>query len=112
MNSVVQSIVAEHNLAAQNTLSDSLQVEGLSKRFKGTEDSVFRDVSFSINEGQSVALIGANGAGKSTLLRCCVRLIEPDSGKVSLSGEDLSGKSGRALKKARNRVGFVFQKHC
>jgi phosphonate transport system ATP-binding protein len=92
--------------------SDSLQVEGLSKHFKGTDKAVFRDVSFSINEGQSVALIGANGAGKSTLLRCCVRLIEPDSGKVSLSGEDLSGKSGRALKKARNRVGFVFQKHC
>lgn len=111
MNSASQSILKQNFLPA-TLQSDSLQVEGLSKRFKDTENPVFRDVSFNISNGQSVALIGANGAGKSTLLRCCIRLVEPDTGKISLSGENLSNKSGRALKKARNRVGFVFQKHC
>lgn len=111
MNHAAQSILSNRQ-ASVAILSDSLQVEGLSKHFKGTDTAVFRDVSFNINKGQAVALIGANGAGKSTLLRCCVRLVEPDTGKISLSGEDFSGKSGRALKKARRRVGFIFQKHC
>jgi len=110
MSQILQPVFQTDQVASA-TASASLQVDGLSKCFKGTESAVFRDISFDIKEGQSVALIGANGAGKSTLLRCCVRLIEPDSGSIRLSGEDLSGKSGRALKKARNRVGFVFQKH-
>lgn len=111
MNTFAQPVLQQNEIPPV-VLSESLQVEGLSKHFKGTETPVFRDVSFTINEGQTVALIGANGAGKSTLLRCCVRLVEPDTGKISLSGEDLSSKSGRSLKRARNRVGFVFQKHC
>ena len=89
-----------------------LHVSGLSKQFASSSTAVFSDVSFRVAKGQSVALIGANGAGKSTLLRCCVRLIEPDAGKIILDGVALSGKSGRDLRQARNRVGFVFQKHC
>lgn len=112
MDPVAQPTVKDAPSPAATTWPASLQVEGLAKHFDGTENPVFQKVSFAIDEGQSVALIGANGAGKSTLLRCCVRLIEPDSGKISLSGEDLSNKSGRALKRARNRIGFVFQKHC
>ncbi len=112
MNSVAQLKLQQNITSAEAILSDSLEVEGLSKHFDGQENPVFQDVSFIISEGQSVALIGANGSGKSTLLRCCIRLIEPDTGKISLSGEELSNKSGRALKRARNRVGFVFQNHC
>ncbi len=89
-----------------------LQVEGLTKRFANSDTPVFTDISFRLNPGQAVALIGANGAGKSTLLRCCVRLIEPDAGRIVLDGVNLCGKSGRGLRLARNRVGFVFQKHC
>lgn len=90
----------------------SLTVSGLTKRFTGSDTPVFRDVGFDVQPGQSVALIGANGAGKSTLLRCCVRLIEPDAGEILLAGERLSGMRGRALRLSRQRVGFVFQKHC
>jgi phosphonate transport system ATP-binding protein len=89
-----------------------LQVSGLVKRFDSSPTPIFSDVSFSISTAQSVALIGANGAGKSTLLRCCVRLIEPDAGSIILDGVALDKKSGSQLRKARNRVGFVFQKHC
>jgi phosphonate transport system ATP-binding protein len=110
-NPAVQPVL-QHNLTPSALLPVTLQVEGLSKSFKGFESPVFRDVSFRIAEGQSVALIGANGSGKSTLFRCCVRLIEPDTGKIALFGEDLSSKKGRSLKRARSRVGFVFQKHC
>lgn len=88
-----------------------LRVEGLRKTFAEGSVEVFRDVSFDVPEGQAVALIGANGAGKSTLLRCCLRLIEPDDGTIDINGLDLSAQSGRALRKSRARIGFVFQKH-
>jgi len=111
MTSIASPLLPQTVVSEQSTTS-SLQVYGLTKRFHGTTTPVFKNVCFNIYKGQSVALIGANGAGKSTLLRCCVRLIEPDEGNIVLSGETLSSKKGRELKKARNRVGFVFQKHC
>lgn len=91
--------------------SVALRVNGLRKSFADGSVEVFRDVSFDVPEGQAVALIGANGAGKSTLLRCCLRLIEPDSGQITINGLDMSAQNGRALRKSRARVGFVFQKH-
>ena len=89
----------------------ALRVQGLRKTFADGSVEVFRDVSFDVAQGQAVALIGANGAGKSTLLRCCLRLIEPDDGEISINGLNLSAQKGRALRKSRARVGFVFQKH-
>jgi phosphonate transport system ATP-binding protein len=68
-------------------------------------------VDFALRHGQSVALIGANGTGKSTLLRCCLRLIEPDAGNIRLFDTELNGLGGWALRRARARVGFVFQRH-
>lgn len=100
------------NHVANIASTSPLQVSGLVKSFDDHQTPIFSDVSFSIELGQSVALIGANGAGKSTLLRCCVRLIEPDAGSIVLDGVSLDKKSGSQLRKARNRVGFVFQKHC
>ena len=89
----------------------ALRVQDLSKSYGDGNVEVFRDVSFDVAEGQAVALIGANGAGKSTLLRCCLRLIEPDAGRILINGFDLSAQHGRALRKSRAKVGFVFQKH-
>lgn len=88
-----------------------LRVRGLRKTFADGEVEVFRDISFDVLEGQSVALIGANGTGKSTLLRCCLRLIEPDDGEVTINGRELTRQSGRGLRQSRARVGFIFQKH-
>lgn len=88
----------------------SCRVQGLRKRFPdGTE--VLKGIGFDVYEGQSVALIGANGTGKSTLLRCCIRLIEPSAGSVTLLGEPVTALKHRALRRLRSRVGFVFQKH-
>ncbi len=91
--------------------SPALRVANLAKRFDGAAKPVFSDVSFSIPPGQSVAIIGPNGAGKSTLMRCCVRLIEPDSGHIELHGATLSGRNHRELRRARQHCSFVFQKH-
>lgn len=88
-----------------------LAVEGLSKRYPGATRAVFAEVSFRVGSGEQVAIIGSNGAGKSTLLRCCLQLLEPDSGRVLLNGYDLTGARGRALRRARAGIGMVFQKH-
>ncbi len=88
---------------------DSLSVAGLTKAFGRTP--VLHDISFRLGGRESVALIGANGCGKSTLLRCCLRLAEPDDGRVTLLGEDVRSLRSGPLRRLRAKVGFVFQKH-
>lgn len=88
-----------------------LTVRGLRKRYGSEEADVLQDAGFVLREGESLAVIGANGSGKSTMLRCCLRLIEPDSGEVRLLDQDAMTARGRALRRLRAQVGFVFQRH-
>jgi len=67
---------------------------------------ILRDVSFTVPRGQVLAICGANGAGKSTLLRVIYRHLRPDSGRVTLGGDDLWALSPRA---AARRVAAVLQ---
>jgi phosphonate transport system ATP-binding protein len=87
-----------------------IMVRELRKSFDATT-AVLRGVNFIVPAGQAVALIGSNGAGKSTLLRCCLRLIEPDSGDVTLLGRNMRSLKPRELRELRGEIGFVFQKH-
>lgn len=96
--------------SSQTQAIPDLVVEGLRKSFEANRP-VLDGVDFSVAPGQSVALIGSNGAGKSTLLRCCLRLIEPDSGAVRLLGRDMMALDAAALRRLRGEIGFVFQKH-
>ncbi|MEN9783147.1 MAG: hypothetical protein RJA24_490 [Pseudomonadota bacterium] len=72
--------------------------------------TILHDVSFTVNAGEAVAIVGASGSGKSTLLGLLAGLDTPTSGSVSISGEDLFtlNEDGRAALRAR-LVGFVFQ---
>lgn len=83
---------------------------GITKTFDN-ETQVLRGVDLQVHKGESVALIGANGAGKSSLLRCCLRLIEPTSGDITVLGETVTGMDTKSLRVLRSKVGFVFQKH-
>ena len=67
------------------------------------------DVSLEVREGEVVGLVGMTGAGKSTVAQLLVRLVEPDSGDITLEGDDLLHASGHALKAMRRRVQMVFQ---
>jgi lipooligosaccharide transport system ATP-binding protein len=80
-----------------------LRVEGLRKRY-GTQE-VVRGLSFQIRRGECFGLLGPNGAGKTTTLRCCLGLIEPNSGTIELVGEPVP----EAARSARIRVGVVPQ---
>lgn len=68
-------------------------------------------VSLTVSEPQVVAIIGSSGAGKSTLIRCINRLVEPTSGLVRLDGVEITRLSGANLRKARRRMGMIFQEY-
>ncbi|MGD2050553.1 MAG: ATP-binding cassette domain-containing protein, partial [Chloroflexota bacterium] len=67
------------------------------------------DVSFDVPEGQFVAIIGLSGSGKSTLLRCINRLIDPTDGEIWWDDIQLSHITGEELRRARRRIGMIFQ---
>jgi polar amino acid transport system ATP-binding protein len=83
-----------------------LQVEGLHKSFEHVE--VLRGIDLEVAEHEVVCLIGASGSGKSTFLRC-VDLLEPiDSGRIVVSGEDVTAP-GVDVNRVRRHIGIVFQ---
>ena len=85
-----------------------LQLQRLSKSFGGTP--VFRDVGFAVARGEFVALVGESGVGKSTLLNCVAGLERPDSGSLSLAGQDVLALDEDARARLRRtQLGFVFQ---
>ena len=67
------------------------------------------EVSFTVPDGQFVALIGLSGSGKSTLLRCINRLIEPTDGQIIWNGLDITAITDDEMRLVRRRMGMIFQ---
>ena len=86
-----------------------LEVAQLEKSFGGTK--VLRDISFSLEEGQALSIIGSSGSGKTTLLRCLNFLETPDRGRIAVRGRNLLDGSLSPQERRRNRLhfGLVFQ---
>ena len=85
-----------------------LEIRNLTKVYDdGTV--ALRNVSFTVPEGEFLVVIGLSGSGKSTLLRCINRLIDPTEGEIIWNGVDLAQLKGDELRKARRRIGMVFQ---
>jgi len=85
-----------------------LKVENLCKTYpNGTQ--ALNGVSFKVEEGEFLAVIGLSGSGKSTLLRCINRLIEPTSGKIIWNGQDITAATGKEIRNIRRQIGMIFQ---
>lgn len=90
-----------------------LEVDGLTKSFGRTE--VLKGISFSLDRGQALAIIGSSGSGKTTLLRCLNFLETPDTGTISVNGEVLFDAASHAslgdaqIRSNRLHFGMVFQ---
>ena len=90
-----------------------LEVNHIEKHFGTTQ--VLKDISFSLEQGQALSIIGSSGSGKTTLLRCLNFLEKPDHGTISVGGKvifdaaDPATLSEREIRKKRLHFGLVFQ---
>ncbi len=102
------------------TATPALSVQHLEKVYGGRTSraaaggraltQALADVSFDVETGEFVGIMGASGSGKSTLLNCVSTIDAPTSGQVLVGGEDVSRLRGRALTRfRRDRLGFIFQ---
>jgi len=85
-----------------------LQIEHLTKVYEdGTR--ALDDVSFTVQDGEFLVIIGLSGSGKSTLLRCINRLVEPTEGRIIWDGVDITAASLDELRRIRRQIGMIFQ---
>jgi phosphonate transport system ATP-binding protein len=88
-----------------------LQIRGLTKRYR-TGDLALKSMDLDVPDGEVTALIGPSGAGKSTVIRCINRLVEPTGGTVILNDVDITALGSRELRRARRRMGMIFQEYA
>ena len=85
-----------------------LKVENLHKIYKNGTHAL-KGISFEVEDGEFLVIIGLSGSGKSTLLRCINRLIEPTAGQVHFLGKNITHVKGEELRKVKTQIGMVFQ---
>src|ERR1041384_1885027 len=88
-----------------------LRIKGLVKRYR-TGDLALKGIDFEVPDGQVMALIGPSGAGKSTVIRCVNRLVEPTAGSIALNDTDITALGSGELRRARRRMGMIFQEYA
>ena len=96
-----------------------LTVENLEKHFPITRGIIFQKeigrvravdgVSFSVNKGETLGVVGESGCGKSTMARCVMRLLDPTGGKITFDGQDITNLKGNDLSNVRREMMMVFQ---
>ena len=88
-----------------------LEVRNLKKYFKTSRGQLHAvdDISFTLERGKTLGIVGESGCGKSTTGRCILRLIEPTSGEVIFDGEDILSLNTRQMRKRRCDMQIIFQ---
>ena len=84
-----------------------VEFKQVSKSFGGRK--VLENVSFAVNEGEVLCVLGRSGTGKSVTLKLMIGLLKPDSGSVWIGSEDISQLERKGLAKIRRDIGFLFQ---
>lgn len=85
-----------------------LEIKNLTKVYDdGTV--ALKDVSFTVEPGEFLVIIGLSGSGKSTLLRCINRLIDPTEGQILWDGQDITAAEADQLRQVRRQIGMIFQ---
>ena len=100
-------------------MTELLRVEGLEKHFPVTKGLVFQKqvasvkavdgVSFTLNAGETLGVVGESGCGKSTMARCVARLLEPTGGTIWFDGRDITHLDRADMRPVRRDMMMVFQ---
>jgi phospholipid/cholesterol/gamma-HCH transport system ATP-binding protein len=84
-----------------------IEINNLKKSFGKQE--VLKNVSLRLFNGENLVVLGKSGSGKSVLIKCIVQLLNPDSGTITVLGEDMSALKNDRLGELRKKIGFLFQ---
>lgn len=84
-----------------------IQIENISKSFNN--HLVLNELSLTVNQGETLVIIGKSGSGKSILLKLIIGLLRPETGNISIEGNDIVKAGFRDLQEIRRHFGFVFQ---
>lgn len=87
-----------------------IQLRNVSKSFG--DNNVLKDFSLDLNKGENVVVLGKSGSGKSVLIKCIIGLIKPNSGTITVLGENIPELNHVELDKLRAKVGFLFQSNA
>ena len=82
-------------------------IQNISKSF--SDRLILDNISFTINKGEKIAIIGESGIGKSVLLKCIIGLLAPDDGNILIDNQDINLITFKKLQKVRSKFGMVFQ---
>lgn len=89
-----------------SNITKGIEFENVSFKYDGVEQYAIRNLSFKINPGEKIALVGENGAGKTTIVKLLSRLYDPTDGRILIDGVDIKDYK---LSDLRNAVGIIFQ---
>jgi len=84
-----------------------IEITNLKKSFGQQE--VLRDISFTVNNGENIAVLGKSGIGKSVLIQCIVGLLNPDGGSIKVFDKNVAALNRQELAELRQKIGFLFQ---
>jgi ATP-binding cassette subfamily B protein len=99
----------EHPVPVRRPFAQGIEFRHVSYRYKGADKPALSDVSFTINPGDTVAIVGRNGAGKTTLVKLVARLYDPEEGQVLIDGQDVRDYDPDEL---RSEIGVIFQDYA
>jgi phosphonate transport system ATP-binding protein len=85
-----------------------LEFQNVSKSYNNVTKAL-DDVSFIVEEGEFVSIIGPSGSGKSTILRCVNRLVDATQGSIIFDGHDVRGAGKKEIRQVRKKIGMIFQ---
>ncbi len=98
-----------HTFLMEPASSGMPLVEINNLRISFRDQSVLKDISLKLLDGENLVVLGKSGSGKSVLIKCIVRLLKPDFGTISVFGKDLKSLNREELDEARKKIGFLFQ---
>lgn len=95
------------NIETPSSSKTVVEIAGLAKGFG--EQPVLKNVSLKLFDGENLVVLGKSGSGKSVLVKCIVRLLYPNSGTITVLGEDVNKMNSSNWDELRKKIGFLFQ---